>query len=105
MVADALSRKTYGILASLALEDWKRSTTMADYNLQYHESDNVALVYNITATPSLLQHAKETRWQDVELREIWNKLQNGELIERWCMNHKGFVYHKGRLAIADSPDL
>ena len=44
MVADALSHKPCGILASLALEDWKTSVTIADYNLQHHESDNVALV-------------------------------------------------------------
>ena len=78
VVADALSRKPRGVLASLALEDWRRSVTVADYNLQYYESDNVALVYNVAATLSLLQHAKETQWQDVELRDIWNRLQNGE---------------------------
>ena len=68
VVADALSRKPRGVLASLALEDWRRSVTVADYSLQYYENDNVALVYNVTAIPSLLQHAKETQWQDAELR-------------------------------------
>ena len=61
VVADTLSRKPCGILASLALENWRRSVTVADYNLQYYESDDVALVYNITATLSLLQHTKETQ--------------------------------------------
>ena len=78
MVVDALSLKPRGVLASLALEDWKRSTTVAGYDLQYHESDDVSFVYNVTTTQSLLQHAKETQWQDVELREVWNRLQNSE---------------------------
>ena len=46
--------------------------------MQYYEDENMALVYNITATPSLLQYAKETQWQDAELREIWKKQQNSE---------------------------
>ena len=81
MVVDALSCKPCGILASLALEDWMRSMCVAGYNLHYYEGDSVALVYNVTATPSLLQHAKETQWQDAELREVWNKLQNGEKLD------------------------
>ena len=52
-----------------------------------------------------MQHAKETQWQDTELREIWNRLQNGEQLDGWSTNSEGFLYYKGRLAIADSPDL
>ena len=73
-VVDALSRKSHGVLTSLALEGWKRASIVEGYNLQYYEDNDVALVYNVTATPSLFQHAKETQWQDAKLREIWNKL-------------------------------
>ena len=52
-MADALSRKSHGVLASLALEGWKRASTIEGYDLQYYEDENVALVYNVTATPSL----------------------------------------------------
>ena len=62
VVADALSRKSYGVLASLALEGWKRASTVEGYDLQYYKDDDVALVYNVIATPSLLQHGKETQW-------------------------------------------
>ena len=62
MVANTLSQKPYGILASLALEGRKRTTTVEDYDLQYYEDENVALVYNVTTTPSLLQHTKQTQW-------------------------------------------
>ena len=51
VVANALSRKPHVILASLALEGWKRASTVEGYNLQYYEDDNVALVYNVIATP------------------------------------------------------
>ena len=90
MVADAHNRKPCGVLASLALEDWKISTSVVGYELQYNDSDGVTLVYNVTATTSLLQHAKETQWQDVELREVWNKLQNSEQLDGLSMNQKRF---------------
>ena len=90
MVADAHNRKPRGILASLALEDWKRSTSVVGYELQYNDSDGVTLVYNVTATTSHFQHAKETQWQDVELREVWNKLQNSEQLDGLSMNQKRF---------------
>ena len=60
VVADALSRKPRGLLASLVLEDWKRTVIVENYDLLYYEVDDVTFVYNVTATPSLLQHAKET---------------------------------------------
>ena len=52
VAVDALSRKPHGILASLALEGWKKASTVKDYNQQYYEDENVALDYNVTATPS-----------------------------------------------------
>ena len=62
VMANALSRKSHGVLASLALEGLKRASTVEGYDQQYYEDRNVALVYNVTATPSLIQHAKETQW-------------------------------------------
>ena len=32
-MADALSRKSHGVLASLALEGWKKASTVESYNL------------------------------------------------------------------------
>ena len=49
-MANALSEKPRGILASLALAGWKRTSTIEGFNLQYYEDENVALVYNVTAT-------------------------------------------------------
>ena len=99
VVADALSSKPRGLLASLVLEDWKRIVIIEDYDLQYYETDDVALVYNITATSSLLQHAKETQWQDAKLREIWNRLQNSEQLDTKLRD-----FYITRV-IANSPDL
>ncbi|KAL5582686.1 hypothetical protein UlMin_015128 [Ulmus minor] len=69
VVADALSRKPQGILACLPFEDWLRSRKILDYDLQYYEDFNKAFVYNLVATPSLLERVKQGQWQDVDLRE------------------------------------
>ncbi|KAL5560674.1 hypothetical protein UlMin_036885 [Ulmus minor] len=81
VVADALSRKPQGILACLAFEDWSRSRTIVDYNLQYYEDCNKAFVYNLVATLSLLERVKQGQWQDEDLIEKWRQIQNNEQLE------------------------
>ncbi|XP_062118874.1 uncharacterized protein LOC133832564 [Humulus lupulus] len=46
VVMDALSRKSHGTLACLALEDWKRMITVGDYDLEYYEGKEIACVSN-----------------------------------------------------------
>ena len=67
LVANALSRKPHGILAALALEGWKRLVVIGDYNLQFYEDENMACVYNMVATPTLLQWVLESQFLDTEL--------------------------------------
>ncbi|KAL5576960.1 hypothetical protein UlMin_018659 [Ulmus minor] len=74
VVADALSRKPQGILACLAFEDWSRSRTIVDYDLQYYEDSNQDFVYNLVATPLLLERVKQGQWQDEDLREKWRQI-------------------------------
>ena len=83
VVADALSRKTSGTLASLALEDWKRTEVVSEYDLQYHEDYNQIVVYNLISAPTLMQQVKQNQWQDPHLQGIWIRIQNGEQFEDW----------------------
>ena len=55
VVADALSRKPTGTLASLTLEDWKRTEVVSEYDLQFYEDYNQAMVYNLIPTPAIVQ--------------------------------------------------
>ncbi|XP_062075853.1 uncharacterized protein LOC133779979 [Humulus lupulus] len=70
VVADALSRKPHGILACLALEDWKRTITVGDSELEYYDGKDIACVSNVMVTPMLLQQVKQCQWQDEKLRLI-----------------------------------
>ena len=52
VVADALSRRSHGLVACLALDSWKNSVTIEDYNLEYYEDGYRAYVYNVIVVPS-----------------------------------------------------
>ena len=105
VVADALSRKTTGILASLALEDWKRSEIVGDYDLQYYEDSNQAMVYNLVSTPILIQQVKQNQWQDSHLQGIWTRVQNGEKLDEWNIQGDGTLYFKNRLAVPQVDEI
>ena len=53
MVADALSRKSRGALASIASWEWRMLETMGQFRLQYPELTQGTLG-SLVATPSLL---------------------------------------------------
>ena len=53
MVADALSRKSRGALASIASQEWRMLETVGQFGLQYNEQTQGTLG-SLVATPSLL---------------------------------------------------
>ena len=53
VVADALSRKSRGALASIASREWKMIETVGQFRLQYNEQSQGTLG-SLVATPSLL---------------------------------------------------
>ena len=73
VVADALSRKSHGLMACLALDSWKNSVAIGDYNLEYFEDEYRVCAYNVIAVPSMVLQVKQSQWQDGELQQIWNQ--------------------------------
>ena len=60
VVADALSRKSHGLMACLALDSWKNSVAIGDYNLEYYEDQYRACAYNVIAVPSTILPVKQS---------------------------------------------
>ena len=60
-VVDALSRKNYSDTVCLALEDWKFTVTIAEFDLQFYDDGCQAYVFNLIPTPSLVQQGKQSR--------------------------------------------
>ena len=61
VVADALSRKSRGALASIASREWRMLQTLGLFGLQYREQTQGTLG-SLVATPSLLSRVIESQW-------------------------------------------
>ena len=60
VVADALSRKSRGVLASVASQEWQMLETVEEFRLQHSEQTQGALG-SLVATPSLLSRVIESQ--------------------------------------------
>ena len=76
VVADALSRKSRGALASIASREWRMLETLGQFGLQYNEQTQGTLGSLVT-TASLLSRVIESQGQDAEIVSIRDQVQSG----------------------------
>ena len=84
VVADVLSRKSRGVLASVASREWRMLETVGQFGLQYSEHTQGTLG-SLVATPSLLSRVIESWWQNVEIVSIRDRVQSGTGDEGWIV--------------------
>ena len=60
VVADALSRKSRGVLANIASREWQMLETMGQFRLQYSDQAQ-GVLGSLVATPSLLSRVIESQ--------------------------------------------
>ena len=73
VVADALSWKSRGALASIAPREWLMLETVGQFGLQYNEQAQGTL-WTLVATQSLLSRVIEFQGQDVEIVSIRDRV-------------------------------
>ena len=73
VVADALSQKSRGALASIASREWRMLETVGQFGLQYIEKTHGTLG-SLVATLSLLSRVIESQWQDAEIVSIRDRV-------------------------------
>ena len=73
VVVDALSRKPWGVLASVASRVWRMLETVGQFKLQYEEQAQGTLG-SLMATSSLLSRVIESQGQDAELVSIRDRV-------------------------------
>ena len=98
VVADALSRKSRGVLASIASREWWMLETVGQFGLQYSEQAQGTLGI-LVATPSLLSRVIESQGQDVEIVSIRDQVQSGTGDEGWTIHVDGSLCYKGRVVV------
>ena len=84
VVADALSRKSRGALASIASQ---------------------GTLGSLVATPSLLSRVIESQWQDAERVSIRDRVQSGTGDEGWTIHTDGSLRYRRRVVVSHSTDL
>ena len=104
VVADALSRKLQGVLASIASREWRMLETVGKFRLQYDEQAQGTLG-SMMAMPSLLSRVIESQVQDVELVSIRGRVQSGTTDEGWAIHTDGSLRYRGRVVVPQSTDL
>ena len=98
VVADALSQKSRGALASIASREWQMLETVGQFRLQYSEQTQGTLG-SLVATPSLLSRVIESQGQDAEIVSIRDRVQSGTGDEGWTIHTNGSLRYRGRVVV------
>ena len=98
VVADALSRKSQGVLASIASWEWRMLEIVGQFRLQYDEQAQGTLG-SMIATPSLLRRVIESQVQGAELISIRGRVQLGTADEGWAIHTDGGLWYRGRVVV------
>ena len=103
-MADVLSRKSQGVLASVASREWQMLETVGQFRLQYSDPAQEALG-SLVVTPSLLSRVIESQGQDAEISSIKDRLQLGTGDEGWAIHTYGSLWYKGRVVVSQLTNL
>ena len=98
VVANALNRKSRGVLASIASQEWQMLEAVGQFRLQYDEQAQGTLG-SLMATPSLLSRVIESQGQDIELVSIRDRVQSGIADEGWVVHTDGSLWYRGQVVV------
>ena len=104
VMADALSRKSRGALASIASREWRMLETVGQCGLQYSEQTQGTLG-SLVATPSLLSRVIESQWQDTKIVSIRDRVQSSTGDEGLTVHADGSLRYRGRVVVPQSTYL
>ncbi|KAL6332901.1 hypothetical protein AAG906_019413 [Vitis piasezkii] len=99
VVADALSRKSYGQLSSLGLREFEMHAVIEDFELCLGWKGQGPCLYSISSRPMVIQRIVEAQVCDEFLEKVKAQLVEGEVDENWSMHVDGSVRFKGRLCV------
>ena len=104
IVADALSRKSQRVLASVVSREWQMLKTVGQFSLQYNDQAQ-GMLGSLVATPSLLSRLIESQGQDAEIFSIRDRVQSGTSDKGWAIHTYGSLRYRGRVMVPQQTDL
>ena len=104
VVVDALSRRSEGVLASVASWEWQILEIMRHFELQYNDQAQ-GVMGSLVATPSLLSRVIESQGQDAKIVSIKDLVQSSMGDEGWAIHIDGSLRYRGRVMVPQLIDL
>ena len=104
MVANTLSRKSRGALASITSREWRTLEIVRQFGLQYNKQTQGTL-RSLVATPSLFSRVIESQGQDSEVVSIRDRVQSGTGDEGWTFHIYCSLRYRGRVVVPQLIDL
>ena len=104
VVANALSRKSRGVLASMASREWQMLEAVGQFGLHYRGQAQGTLG-SLVATPSLLSRVIESQGWNIKILSIKDRVRSDTCDEGWAIHTDGSLRYKGRAVVPQSTDL
>ena len=104
VVADALSQKSRGVLASVASQEWQMLETVGQFRLRYSDQAQ-GVLGNLVATPSLLSRVIESQGQDAKISSIRDRVFSGTGHEGWAIYIDGNLRYRGWVVVPQLTDF
>ena len=99
VVADAFSRKSLNILASISIHEWKMLQDIGEYDVHLGDTDEFATLFTLTTEPSIINWVIEAQQQDVEAKMICDHIARGVELTNWILHSDQGLRYKSRLFV------
>ena len=104
VVADALNRKSRGVLASVASREWQMLEIVGWFGLQYSDQAQ-GVLGSLVATPSLLRRVIESQGPNAEMVSIRDRVKSGMGDKGWAIHTNSSLRYRGRVLVPQLTDL
>ena len=104
VVADELSRKSRGVLASIASREWQMLEDVGQFG-QHYRGQAQGTLGRLVDTLSLLNRVIESQGQDIEILFIEDRVRLNTSDEGWAIHKDGSLRYRGRVLVPQSADL
>ena len=108
VVADALSRKPMGVVASVMVQEWLMLETASEFNLIPSRNEEGIFLGCVTVQPTLISRIIRAQSQDEFCHTKFNEITTDPVSDgssEWTVGSNGEVRFRSRLCVPDNDDL
>ena len=102
VLADALSRKPVGVIASIAIREWEMLSALGEFDLLLGESVEAAALFSVVAQPTLVTRVLEAQRGDLEVESFRERISSGKVEKGLTVCPDQSVRYRDRLFVPES---